>query len=197
MDVPFFLDLYARPSSDLTSPHPALLNAIYLAACRMLGGRYALFEPYFLETARAELIRALQDADRLTHFLWASVIVAAYLEMSNRITEAYATTSSCAAFALACGIDCVSPGDISRAATQPIVPPPINSEEAHDRLNLAHAIYTMDRSLTVIAGLPSVFSFRLSLRAEPRRRSPSSPREDLTTEVIRRSPVRYFYNTRA
>lgn len=165
MDVSFFLQSLARPSRDLTSPHPALMNAIYLAACRILGGRYAAFEPYFLQATRKDLAEALRDADRLTHFMWASVILGAYYEMSHRTTESYATISSCATFALACGLDCVAPGYTSRAANHPILPPATSLEEAKDRVNLAHAIYIVDRSLSMTSGFPSVFSYHL--KADP------------------------------
>lgn len=158
MDIAHFFDALARPPQDPASVHPVLSAAIHLAACRILGGRYSAFEPYFLEQARAYLSESLEHADRLTHFMWASVIMGSYLEMSCRLNESYVAISSVAQFALACGLDCTKLGESTRAAQYPILPPPATLDEATDHAHLAHAVYMVDRSLAVISGLPSVFA---------------------------------------
>lgn len=157
MDPPLFLNALSRPSTDPKSLHPALLSAIYLAACHILSFKYSALEPFFLNQTRAFLNSSLERANRLTHFMWASVILGSYLEMSCRLAESYATVSSCASFALACGLDCFGAEGSLRTAQFPILPPAENPDEEADRAHLVQAIYMMDRSLAIISGFPSVF----------------------------------------
>lgn len=156
MNLPHFFDALSRPSNDPNSLHPSLLNAIYLGACHVIGFDYSSFEPFFLDRTRASLNLSLECANRLTHFMWASVILGSYFEMTGRLTESYAVVSPCASFALAGGLDCVN--GPSRAVQFPILPPAEDAAEEEDRTRLIQAIYLADRSLALISGFPSTFA---------------------------------------
>lgn len=163
MDVPRFLQLLALPPDDPDSLHPALLNSTYLAACCLAGGRLATFEPYFVQQTRLHLQQSLAFADRLTHFLWASIILGSYLARVHRLRESYAVISSASRFALACGLD-GSNDETAADNTDPdtgqyLLPPPKDYTEAIERIRLAHSIYLTDRSLAMLSGYPSAFVF--------------------------------------
>lgn len=67
------------------------------------------------------------------------------------------TITTCAQFALACGLDEVCAGYSMGVPEYPLLPAPSSAEEAKDRINLSHAVYMLDRSLAMICGFPSVF----------------------------------------
>lgn len=162
MDVPRFLQLLTLPPDDPDSLHPALLNSTYLAACCLAGGRLAAFEPYFVDQTRHHLQQSLAFADRLTHFLWASIILGSYLARVHRLRESYVVISSASRFALACGLD--GSNDETAGETEPdtgqwLLPPPKDYTEAIERIRLAHSIYLTDRSLAMLSGYPSAFVF--------------------------------------
>ena len=158
MDLSYFFDQLSRPSNDPQSIHPALLNAMFLSACCVAGGRLGLFKRHFMDQTRATLQKSLKDADRLMHFLWASVVYGSFLTNTAHLKEAYAIISACARFAVACGLDGITVLNQMSAPEYPLLPPPNNEDETKDRINLAHAIYMADRSLAMISGYPSVFS---------------------------------------
>lgn len=158
MEIPYFLEALVLPPDDPMSLHPAIINAIYLAMTMCVGGWYSSCSEYFLQQTRQHLQDSLDQADRLTHFMWASCILASYLTLKLRFKEAYATISSCGRFALACGIDGITSLNQASAPQQPLLPPPFDEDEARDRRNLAHAIYMTDRTLSMMSGLPSLFA---------------------------------------
>lgn len=86
MDVPTFLYNVRLPPHYPNAIHPALLNAIYLAACSC--GVFTHLESYFLEKTRRCLEDNLSYADRLTHFLWANVILTSFYLQNGRVVEA-------------------------------------------------------------------------------------------------------------
>lgn len=114
--------------------------------------------------------------------MWGSILLGAFFIYENRITEAYATISTVARFALGCGLDGTTPGSFLSPNSQsasfraesvyvaefPLLPHPdlLTRDEARDRYHLSHAIYMMDRTLTMTAGYPGCFSPKSSLSAE-------------------------------
>lgn len=88
MNVPTFLRNCRLPASHPNAIHPALLNAVYLAACSCAGGVFWDLEPIFLDRTRRYLDEALAFADRLTHFLWGNVVLASYYLSYGRSMEA-------------------------------------------------------------------------------------------------------------
>lgn len=157
MDIPFLIEALARSPNDPGSIHPALLNAICLVACCVAGGRLFTFKEYFLEQTRLGLERSLADANRLTHFLWASVVLGNFFTNCGRSNESYAIVSAAARFALACGLDGITTQNNSSTPEVPLLPRPANRAEADDRRRLSHAIYMTDRSLAMLSGLPSEY----------------------------------------
>lgn len=157
MDIPTFRSALVKPPEDPSSIHPALLNAIYCASCCLVGGLSFKCKDYFLRETFRQLHLSLQNVDRLTHFLWASVIIGSYLTNICRLAEAYVVISACARFAIACGLDGVT--DINRSSTPqyPLLPPPSNEAEVKDRIQLSRAIYMADRALSMLSGFPSVY----------------------------------------
>lgn len=105
---------------------------------------------------------SLEDVDRLTDFLWASVVLASYYAIDGRMVEGYTTISAAAAFALACGLDIVtyrrtSPAMLKqqRAVLLPEVEPD-DLDEINNRARLSRGIYITSRTLAMVGGWPSV-----------------------------------------
>lgn len=158
MNIPYFFNRVTRPPGDPSRIHPALLNAIYASACCVAGGRLSSLKEYFKDQTRYYLQKALEGVDRLTHFLWASVVFGSFLTNVGHLKEAYAVLSSCAKFAVACGLDGITHLNSISDVEYRLLPPPADEDELADRVNLSHAIYMADRSLAMISGYPSVFS---------------------------------------
>lgn len=104
------------------------------------------------------MAEALRTADRLTHFLWASLILGSFFALEGRMNEAYVTVSSCVELAIACGLDVVYYRHRTRLVQNPLLPPPADSGESIDRATLSRATYILDRTLAMIHGTPSAFS---------------------------------------
>lgn len=104
------------------------------------------------------MAEALRTADRLTHFLWASLILGSFFSLEGRMNEAYVTVSSCVELAIACGLDIVHFRHRTRLVQNPLLPPPADTAESIDRATLSRAIYILDRTLAMIHGTPSAFS---------------------------------------
>ncbi|KAF8309907.1 hypothetical protein DL93DRAFT_2158106 [Clavulina sp. PMI_390] len=152
MDVAYFLRCFALPSSHPESIHPCLLHACYLAACNLVGGRWAAYEPYFLERSRFFLNQALMLADRIPHFLWASILLGYYFGKARRLEESFAVVSAASRLAVACGF-CTS-GENPPLGTVGLLSPPTNKAEAIDRFWLFHAIYMGDQALPALFPFP-------------------------------------------
>lgn len=160
MEFAHFFYRLTRPAEDPMSFHPAFLNAIYANACFFEGDELAAFAPYFARQTQYYLHESLAYADRLTDFMWASVMLGSYMIGIHSLDEAYAVVSACVRFALACGLDGAVPvtGDDSSPRPQiPLLDPPLDNEEARNRMHLSRAIYSLDRTLVMIAGFPSAF----------------------------------------
>ncbi|KAF8304936.1 hypothetical protein DL93DRAFT_411836 [Clavulina sp. PMI_390] len=154
VDVPYFLHCAARPPSHPESLHPCLLNACYLAACASNQGELAVLKPYFLHRTRYFLQQALMLSDRITHFLWASIIFGCFLAQERRLEESFAVVGAAGRFAVACGL-CVPNvrnahgiDDLDNAAY--ILPPPKDEAEMIDRIRVAHSLYLLDQTLPVL-----------------------------------------------
>lgn len=165
MDLKYFFECLARPPHDPMSLHPSLLNAIYAISCCFGGNLYHDERDYFVSEARRGLETSLQDMERLTHSLWATVILSSYYTNAGRIPEAYAMISGSAKFALACGLDGVTPLNRSSAPEFPLLLPPTSDAEARDRVCLSRAIYMTERSLSMLTGFPSVY--RTAMKTRP------------------------------
>lgn len=88
MDVPRFVRRATLPQTDPEAVQPALLNAIYLAACQLVQGELAQYQNVLLTRARAYLDEALARVDRLPHFLAASLVLASWYGRNGRLVEA-------------------------------------------------------------------------------------------------------------
>lgn len=153
----FLTALHLSPE-DPRSIHPALLNAIYLATCWVVGEELNFLKKHFLAQTRYYLSKALEMGDRLTQFLWANIILGSFLTLEGRTNEAYVTVSSTVTFALACGLDVVHYRSTASPAPEPLLPPPVDQNDAVDRVRLSFALYSLDRTLAMISGTPSAFS---------------------------------------
>ena len=96
------------PSSvggDPNTPHPALLNAIYLLACFFSESpELNSYEALFLQRARQGVANALEQADRLQHSIQAASLIAMYLHAKGRVLEGYYISCATARFAVGCGL---------------------------------------------------------------------------------------------
>lgn len=153
-----FFAALSYPPEDPRGVHPALLNAIYLASCWIVGGELDFLKKYFLAQTRYYMAKALEAGDRLMHFLWANLILGNFLAFEGHMNEACVTASSCVEFALACGLDVVHYRNTTSPAQAPLLSPPADGADAIDRVRFSFALYTLDRTLAMITGAPSAFS---------------------------------------
>lgn len=158
IELSVFFTALSYPSEDPRSLHPALLNAIYLATCWIVGGELDFLKEHFLAQTRYHLSKALETGDRLMHFLWANVILGNFFTFEGRLNEAYLTISSCLQFARACGMDVVHYRNKTPQAQTTLLPPPTNSADAIDRARFSSVIYLLDYILGIITGTSSAFS---------------------------------------
>ncbi|KAF8309881.1 hypothetical protein DL93DRAFT_1684808 [Clavulina sp. PMI_390] len=154
MDVPYFLDRLSLPPSHPGSIHPCLLHACYLAACESSGGVLASLQPFFVQRTRHFLDQSLMHADRITHFLWASVILGCNLSRRRRLDEAYAVLSSASLLLSASGRT-----EVDSPLTERLLPPPKDELEAIDGIRLAYSVYLANQTLSVLAGFPGTFQY--------------------------------------
>ncbi len=147
--IPRFLYHVRLPPSHPESPHPALLNAIFLAACNIGGDSMSAYEPLFLARIRPCLEQSLFMNDRLVHFMWASVILACYYTRVGRVVEAHHALSGAVRFAESAG--CHSESVESQST---LIPPPTDDIEKLERANLWCALTLCEASISIVAGLP-------------------------------------------
>lgn len=124
-------DLLERAVLPPASPHaihPGLLSAIYLAACSIAEGVLSQHVEYFLEETQVQLQRSLALADRITHFLWGSVLLSTWLARAGHFVKSYVCMVSTVRFALGCGLVGNEAG---------LLPPPSNTDDAIDRIHVS------------------------------------------------------------
>ncbi|KAF8309047.1 hypothetical protein DL93DRAFT_2170678 [Clavulina sp. PMI_390] len=149
------------PPSHPESIHPCLLNACYLAACACNRGGLSPFIPHFLDRTRHFLQQSLMYADRIPHFMWANIIMAAFFVKDRRMLEAMTTAGTVTRLALACGLGLPSDsasGIDESTVDEYLLPPPKDQVEADDRIRLAHSIYTGTQGLPHL-GFPASYPF--------------------------------------
>ncbi|KAF8309880.1 hypothetical protein DL93DRAFT_2085011 [Clavulina sp. PMI_390] len=154
MDLPYFLHCLSLPSSHPESIHPCLLNACYLAACESSGGVLTSLQPFFIARTRHFLNQSLMYADRITHFLWATVVLACNFGRRRRLREGFAIVSSAALFVSASGRI-----GVDNPPGERLLPSPKNETEAIDGIRLAYSLYITDQTLTALAATPTTFSY--------------------------------------
>ncbi|KAF8309905.1 hypothetical protein DL93DRAFT_1689920 [Clavulina sp. PMI_390] len=155
MDVSHFLHCLALPLDHPESIHPCLRHACHLAACNVIGGRFALLEPYFIDRTRYFLHQSLMFVDRVPHFLWASLLLGYCLAKKRRLEESYVIFTAACQLATACGL--YEHADHRAPPSTPLLPPPRNPIEAMDRIWLVHSLYLGDQALSAISAFPGSF----------------------------------------
>ena len=151
IDIPKFLQRLHLPLPHPQALHPGLLNAIYLIACVIGGGQMLGFENLFLIQARTHLERALSLVDRLTHFLWGSLIVAGYYHMRYRLLEAHSMISASVMFAMGCGLH-QNPYGPQQGPS--VYLDPAHHIEGNDPAAIWYAMYQTDVSISCASGFP-------------------------------------------
>lgn len=163
LHIPKFLASLCLPSTSEHSPHPALVDAMCLAACafsRKAGLRR--HEPYLLSQTRKHLAESLAQADRLFDFIRASAILARYLTFRGRLAEGFNTISTCAHFTIACRLHKItsrvwsesSPWSLSSGS---LLAPPAKSVELGERIDGFWQVFVIERAFTSSSGLTSAF----------------------------------------
>jgi hypothetical protein len=82
------------PSTDPEALHPSLISAICLGACIGTGADFSVYERLFRDRTREYLDAALSAADRMEHFMWASVILGWYWIRGGEHLPAHAIATS-------------------------------------------------------------------------------------------------------
>ncbi|KAF8315753.1 uncharacterized protein EI90DRAFT_310693 [Cantharellus anzutake] len=128
------------------------------------------YEPHFLDLTRIHLTSSLSLCDRLSHFIWASIILGCYYGQVGRVVESYSTMGATVRFAVACGLHRrpYLPSRTTIAKTRD--PSKIGEEEGSvnaidlpdtdtiltDEPNaMWYAIYMTDAAISAGTGLPS------------------------------------------
>ncbi|KIY48258.1 hypothetical protein FISHEDRAFT_73825 [Fistulina hepatica ATCC 64428] len=149
------------------TPHPALMNAIYLLGCHFSGSSFTSSSSVDLEgslfaAALYEITQALDSSDRLVDIVHASCMLAVYLYDKGRALEAYCHAFSAARLAVALGLHQLRPPDylsdfsaIDRPAssTIPLVAAR-NRTEQRDRMAAFWQVFMVDRCWSTATGLP-------------------------------------------
>ncbi|KAF8319857.1 uncharacterized protein EI90DRAFT_3081670 [Cantharellus anzutake] len=146
--IPRFLHKIRLQPSDAQAVHPALLNAVFLAACNVGGGFMATYETLFLNRTRHFLQQSLAMADRLVDFMWANVLLVSYYIRVGRVVEAHNALASTVRFAVGAGLHDASEGQTGLAM------PPADSTDRMERTHLWYALMLCEAAIGVGAGLP-------------------------------------------
>lgn len=108
------------------------------------------YESIFLSRTRTHLEQSLGLADRLPHFMWASVILACHYGHTGRVLESYNTMSATVRFAIGCGLH-----QHGIDGSESIELAPEDNIECEDPSSLWYAIYLTDAAITSGTGLPT------------------------------------------
>ncbi|KAF8317630.1 hypothetical protein DL93DRAFT_2165489 [Clavulina sp. PMI_390] len=122
----------------------------------MVGGDLNSLQPYMLARTRDFLNESLALADRLPHFLWASMILGSYLGRMRRVEEGFVVISSAARLASACGLTRDPAANIEYDY---LLSPPKDGLEIAERVRLAHSIYITDQVLSTLSGLRATYAY--------------------------------------
>ncbi|KAF8312689.1 hypothetical protein DL93DRAFT_1298207 [Clavulina sp. PMI_390] len=163
MDLPRFLHCVSLPPSHPESIHPCLLNVCYLAACASSRSDLASFQAYFLHRTRHFLEQSLMYCDRITHFLWASIILGCFFAQERRLEECFAVAGAATRFGFGCGLGLPYDPNTTRGdnpgSLAYILSPPEGVAETVDRIRLAHCLYLLDQTLPAIGNYTSSFPY--------------------------------------
>ncbi|KAF8309059.1 hypothetical protein DL93DRAFT_1800932 [Clavulina sp. PMI_390] len=162
MDTSYLMSRIFLPPSHPDSLHPCLLSACYLGACACVGGELASFKPSFLQRTRRFLQHSLAFADRIDHFLWASLVLNVFYARERRLVECFVGASATTRLAIACGLDLPSElitGDSGSDRSHYLLPPPKDAEEADDWNRLAQAIYVGGRTFPLLWNCSAIIPY--------------------------------------
>ncbi|KDQ18711.1 hypothetical protein BOTBODRAFT_171495 [Botryobasidium botryosum FD-172 SS1] len=176
--LPRFLNSLDLPYGQ--GPHPALLNVMYLLACHF-SPSLSRHEPVFLRRVQEALSRSLQEGDRLSDFVLTSSLLSRYFAAKARMLEAHLMASTAMRFAMACGLHQISSrvwepaeatglivsipsGTLSLVPSTSmdahtwLLPPPRDTIELGERINIFWCAFVVDRAVCIGGRLP--FSIR-------------------------------------
>ena len=157
MRVPTLLHCIHYPPSHPDAIHPGLLNAIFLAACHIVGGKATAFESIFLARAREYIAHSLSHADRLLHFMWANIILSLYFGRRSQFRAALSIGDTTMTFAIACGLHLPIPSSYLLPYN------PRDPFDAEERWNLWGAICLMHITARTLSDEGNYFPAEVSL----------------------------------
>lgn len=83
------------PTTDAGGLHPCLINAICLGGCVFAGAGFSAYAELFCDRTREALDASLSAADRIEHFMWASIILGWYwIRAAGHLLPAHAIATS-------------------------------------------------------------------------------------------------------
>ncbi|KAF8304931.1 hypothetical protein DL93DRAFT_2172870 [Clavulina sp. PMI_390] len=172
IDVPHFLHCVSLPPSDPDAIHPCLLNACYLGACAGGGGLLASLQPHFIRRTRHFLEQSLMFADRINHFLWASVAMGCFFARELRSQECFAVAGAATRFGFACGLTAPFKPNVDGKSDSSgpgyLLPQLKDATGLMERIQLAHSLYLMDQTLTLLCGSQPSFPYDERWALSPR-----------------------------
>lgn len=162
LHLPRFQARLRLPPSDPNTPHPALLNALYLLGCLFSPPELNLEprEPDFLSSTRKYLSSALSQTDRLLDFLMASCLLAWYLAARGRLTESTQVILGAARLAVACGLHKISSrvrGKAGEDGSSQLLGPTKEGSDLGERTYTFWTIFSLDRFISMVTELPGAF----------------------------------------
>ncbi|KAF8336464.1 uncharacterized protein EI90DRAFT_178380 [Cantharellus anzutake] len=146
------------PSSDPRSPHPSLLNAMLLVACRWSNRGTLELETYLSNKAVSELNNSQGDAARLINTVLAASLLCRYSLLVGQLARASYLASSALMFAKSCGLhrlpvhwDDRSPDE----GTMFLLPPPQSKSDFCLRISVWWSVYLLDKDVCHVCGIAS------------------------------------------
>ncbi|KDQ21140.1 hypothetical protein BOTBODRAFT_49840 [Botryobasidium botryosum FD-172 SS1] len=152
-NVPRFLAAAELPQSHSSSVHPALIDAMCLLGCMHSGTSFIRYEGLFLKRTTTSLRSALHHASKLFDFIRAEALLGCYYYVKARGVEAHSLISATIRFAMACQLHEINPD--MNTNQNPLLAPPRDLIELGDRIYLFWSLFCIDRSGSLITGLPS------------------------------------------
>lgn len=147
------------------APSPALLNTVYLWGAHLsTSTQLQQRVPFFLDRAIQSMVTALSGSHplRALHVLQAEVLLAHYCYSEGRLVEGRHHASAAAALVLSSGLH-------ERPGSRRLPPralghhhhalsPPQDAVEEKERIDAFWAVWTLDRSWSLLTDMPSILN---------------------------------------
>ncbi|KAF7971461.1 hypothetical protein HWV62_21040 [Athelia sp. TMB] len=138
------------------TPHPSLINAVYLV------GYYFSSSPFFAEAEASMLTEThdaisagIQQSDRLVDVVSASCLLAFYYYVNGQVVEGYRHSFTAVRLAITLGLHQLCTDAYNSSDMYAPIPPVQDIAELRDRIAVFWQVYFLDRAWSVANQLPT------------------------------------------